>query len=151
MGMKPTGTCKSIGCDNPVDMMTAADFCPLCESGSGGTPAISEQYTVRTMEARRLSPLGGKPKGESSGGDNDYWMREITHPKRLEPYVAECEDIIESLGMTFQEGEAFKAIWRKAALRLGFGKPGDSDKRNAEKIAHFGQRMVAMATQSSPA
>lgn len=81
---------------------------------------------------------------ESSGGDNDYWVLHIDKPKRLPAYSVECEDVIEHLQMTFQEGEAFKALWRNGQLRLGNGKPGDSHYRNAQKVRHFGQRMEAM-------
>lgn len=81
---------------------------------------------------------------QSSGGNNDYYVLNVANPKRLDPYIAECEDLIETMQMTFQEGEAFKAIWRKCMLRLGFGKPDDSELRNAEKVKHFGQRMLAM-------
>lgn len=84
----------------------------------------------------------------SSGGDNDYWLIPVPHPKRLEPYTAEAEDIIEALGMSFQEGEAFKAIIRKCKARMGQGKPGDTALRNAEKVAHFGARMVAIETRA---
>jgi len=88
-------------------------------------------------------------KHTSSGSNNDYWLLYIKNPKRLTPYTAECEDIIEALDMSFQEGEAFKAIWRKAGQRLGKGKPGNTALRDAEKIAHFGQRMVAIEERNS--
>ena len=80
----------------------------------------------------------------SSGTDNNYWLLNIRNPKRLSPYNVECEDIIEAMNMSFQEGEAFKAIWRKAGQRMGNGKPGNTALRDAEKVAHFGRRMVAM-------
>jgi len=83
-------------------------------------------------------------KQESSGGDNDYWIARIDNPKRLGPYSAECEDLIELFQMTFQEGEAFKALWRKGQMRIGNGKPGDTLLRNSEKVFHFAGRMVAM-------
>jgi len=83
-------------------------------------------------------------KQESSGGDNDYWIARIDNPKRLKPYSAECEDLIELFQMTFQEGEAFKALWRKGQMRIGNGKPGDTLLRNSEKVYHFAGRMVAM-------
>lgn len=89
------------------------------------------------------SAASGSPS-ESSGGDNDYWLLPIKNPKRLDPYTAECEDIIEALEMSFQEGEAFKAIWRKCGQRLGNGKPGNTALRDAQKVAHFGKRMVAI-------
>lgn len=82
---------------------------------------------------------------ENSGGDVNYYRVEVTHPKRAEPYVAECEDIIAALGMDFFEGEAFKAAWRKAAQRtLGIGKAGNTALRDAEKMAHYGARCLAI-------
>lgn len=82
---------------------------------------------------------------ENSGGDVNYYRVEVAHPKRAEPYVAECEDIIAALGMDFFEGEAFKAAWRKAAQRtLGVGKAGNTALRDAEKMAHYGARCLAI-------
>lgn len=82
---------------------------------------------------------------ENSGGDVNYYRVEVAHPKRAEPYVAECEDIIAALGMDFFEGEAFKAAWRKAAQRtLGIGKAGNTALRDAEKMAHYGARCLAI-------
>ncbi len=79
----------------------------------------------------------------SDGGQQDYYLCKVTHPSRdVEPYQAECEDIIRHLGMTFDEGEAFKAIWRNCRLRDGDGKPGDSEVRNGEKVRHFGDGMI---------
>lgn len=83
-------------------------------------------------------------KDQSSGGDNDYWVARIDNPKRLTPYQAECEDLIEHFQMTFAEGNAFKALWRKGMDRVAKGKPGDTPLRNAEKVAYYGARMVAM-------
>jgi hypothetical protein len=74
---------------------------------------------------------------ELSGSNGNYYILRISHPLRaLEPYTAECTDIIEALDMTFSEGEAFKALWRRAAARLGNGKPGNSGIYDAEKM-HF--------------
>ena len=85
-------------------------------------------------------------KAELSGGNVNYYLAEIPNPKRLTPYTAECEDIIEALGMTFAEGCAFKAIWRSCAARtLGKLKPGQdkSGVYDAEKVVYYGNRMVA--------
>lgn len=84
---------------------------------------------------------------ESSGGPVSYYVVEITDPAREDhyPYIAHCQDIIEALGMDFNEGEAFKSIWRKAAARtLGVKKVDDNPLRNAEKVEYFGQRQVAV-------
>lgn len=83
-------------------------------------------------------------QGENSGGNVNYYLVEIKHPKRLKSYWAECEDIIEALGMNFAEGTAFKAIWRRCAQKkLGVKKEGDTPKRNAEKVIYYGERMLA--------
>lgn len=117
--------CKSIGCPNTA--VPGEDLCFPC------LPSI-----------HKVSSTAPPKKDPSSGGDNDYWLLDINDPKRLDPYKVECEDVIEALEMSFQEGEAFKAIWRKCAARLGNGKPGDSQVRNSEKVRHFGDRMVVM-------
>jgi hypothetical protein len=82
---------------------------------------------------------------EYTGKDVSYYLVKIESPKRLEPYEAECEDIIEALGMTFAEGCAFKAIWRKCAARtLGVAKAGyKGGLYDAEKAQYYGARMVA--------
>ena len=82
---------------------------------------------------------------KGTGKDVNYYLVDIKDPKRLTPYTAECEDIIEALGMTFAEGCAFKAIWRSCAARtLGLLKPGHDPEGiyDAEKSVYYGGRMV---------
>lgn len=87
---------------------------------------------------------------EYSGGSSDYYQVNITNtttPGRPE-YIAECNDIIEALGMNFAEGNAFKAIWRRAAQRtLGKRKAGAKDDGlyDAQKVEFFGARLVAQS------
>ena len=54
--------------------------------------------------------------------------------------VVECQDVIEALGLNFAEGNVFKAIWRKAAARLGNGKKGHTALYDAEKMLYFSER-----------
>jgi hypothetical protein len=81
-----------------------------------------------------------------TGGRVNYYLARIDHPQREDegvgPYQAECEDIIEALAMTPNEANAFKAIWRSAAARLGNGKPDHKALYDAEKIVHYGGRIV---------
>lgn len=107
--------------------------------GSGMLHTSCKPFSILSSK-----PAASGSPAESSGGDNDYWLLEIKDPKRLDPYTVECEDIIEAFEMTFQEGEAFKAIWRKCGQRMGNGKPGNTALRDAEKAAHFGNRMLAI-------
>lgn len=75
-----------------------------------------------------------------------YYRVEVPTPMspEMQPYSAECADIIEALDMTFNEGEAFKAIWRLAAARQGRVKStGAGPQYDADKVAHYGARVAA--------
>ena len=87
---------------------------------------------------------------EYSGGSVNYYKVEIRDPttEGVQPYTAECNDIIEALDMNFAEGNAFKALWRRAAQRtLGLRKAGAKDDGlyDAEKVEFFGARLVAQS------
>lgn len=85
-----------------------------------------------------------KNQEEYTGGSVNYYKVKINNPTTIkEPYEAECNDIIEALQMNYAEGNAFKAIWRKCAARLGNAKKGYTDGLyDSEKVVFFGQRMV---------
>lgn len=85
-----------------------------------------------------------KQQEEYTGGSVSYYKVFVGHPTTLEqPYYAECNDIIEALEMNYSEGNAFKAIWRKCAARLGNTKKGYTDGLyDSEKVVFFGERMV---------
>lgn len=99
------------------------------------------------MDASSDRPLTDQPRHWTlTGGSSRYYKVDVRSPTTgAEPYEGECNDFIEALQMTFAEGNAFKAIWRSAAARLGNGKPGTTALYDAEKVVFFGQRMVAMA------
>ena len=82
-------------------------------------------------------------EAKSSGGLNNYYLVGVDKPQRSTqaPYQAECEDIIEALELTFDEGNIFKEIWRSANARKGNGKPGNTPLRGAEKILHYAGRV----------
>lgn len=80
---------------------------------------------------------------KDSGADGSYYEVDIPHPKSGKPYRAECLDIIEALKMDFNEGNAFKALWRRAAGRLGNVKKGNEDPLyDAQKIEFYGNRIL---------
>lgn len=118
-------SCHNVDCDN----------CPMSRGQTLGE--------VRESVAPKSDPT-------YTGGSADYYQVSITKtttPGRPE-YIAECNDIIEALGMNFAEGNAFKAIWRRAAQRtLGLRKAGAKDDGlyDAEKVEFFGARMVAQS------
>jgi hypothetical protein len=85
---------------------------------------------------------------EYTGGSVSYYRVHVANPTKIDkPYDAECNDIIEALGMNYAEGNAFKAIWRSCAARnLGLGKEGYKDGLyDAEKTEFYGHRMVVQA------
>jgi hypothetical protein len=88
-----------------------------------------------------------------SGGRVNYYLVEVPNPQREDQpaYRAECEDIIQALGMTFDEGCAFKALWRTANARKGNGKPGNDALRDMEKVVHYGGRLVRQLKENSDA
>lgn len=84
---------------------------------------------------------------EYTGGSVSYYAVNVETPTSGgAPYTAECNDIIEALGMSYAEGNAFKAIWRMCAARKGLSKKGYTDGLyDAEKVVFFGKRLVAQA------
>lgn len=121
---------RCISCEHG-DKEVFEDPCKACVYFDKWTPAPP------ALEAR--AP-------EYTGGSVSYYRVQITSPTSgSDAYQAECNDIIEALGMNYAEGNAFKAIWRKCAARtLGKAKAGYEDGLyDAEKVVFFGQRMVS--------
>lgn len=109
--------------------------------------------SIIKLDRVTLWPNGQRPNGindgcrepEFTGGNVNYYVVPVPDPKRLDAYTAECEDIIQALGMTFAEGCAFKAIWRSAAARtLGLKKTGQDAHGvyDAEKVIYYGNEML---------
>lgn len=101
---------------------------------------------VRWRYAPLQAPTTPAPSGGGKLTGNHYYRVTVIEPIAPDvlPYVAECADIIEALGMTFNEGEAFKAIWGLAAARQGRVKAtGSGPKYDADKVAHYGARIAA--------
>ncbi|ATA65254.1 hypothetical protein HOR94_gp11 [Leclercia phage 10164-302] len=96
------------------------------------------------------TPKEQPKEGTYTGGSADYYQVKVTNTttEGRPEYIAECNDIIEALGMNFAEGNAFKALWRRAAQRtLGMRKAGAKDDGlyDAEKVEFFGARLVAQS------
>lgn len=106
-----------------------------------------EHVAVAKGSKEEVDEALGIKRDEYTGGSSNYYKVFVKNPTTLEePYEAECNDIIESLKMTFAEGNAFKAIWRKAKARQGVKKKGyDNGVYDSEKVVFFGQRMLVEA------
>ena len=94
-----------------------------------------------------MSKSNENAAGEYTGGSVSYYTVKVDTPTSGgAAYTAECNDIIESLGMNYAEGNAFKAIWRSCAARQGNAKTGYKDGvYDAEKVVFFGQRMLVQS------
>lgn len=113
-------------------------------SGPNGLVAGTAWENKSAVEQGKPPP-GYVAPPEKSGGSVDYYKVLITNPtSKGDPYTAECNDVIEALGMDYAEGNAFKAIWRSCAERtLGKKKVGGDAVYDAEKVIFFGTRMLA--------
>lgn len=92
-------------------------------------------------------------KTENSASHCEYYHAPVTHPSnpgQSQPYVANCEDIIQALGLTFDEGCEFKSIWRRARGRQGFLKAESTALRDAQKAVHYAGRVLALEMRKSP-
>lgn len=108
-----------------------------------------DHVTVAEGSNQEVDKAFGTKREQYTGGSSDYYKVYVKNPTTLpEPYEAECNDIIEALKMTFAEGNAFKAIWRKAKARQGVKKKGyDNGLYDSEKVVFFGERMVVEAKE----
>ena len=78
---------------------------------------------------------------ENSGGSCDYYKLDINCPLHLQPYSAECGDIMDALELTPNEANIFKELWRTAASRQGKHKASHTTLRAAEKYVFFANRI----------
>jgi hypothetical protein len=81
----------------------------------------------------------------NTGHDVNYYLVRVDHPKRLDPYTMEVEDIIEALDMTFAEGCVFKALIRSCmARKTGVIKANyDGVVYDSEKMVYYSKRRLA--------
>ncbi|ABL96806.1 hypothetical protein BcepF1.075 [Burkholderia phage BcepF1] len=122
----------------------------MCDGFVGAGIAATTPAEVESM-AQTLKLIAQHSRGEFgagqaelSGGRTNYYLIRVENPQREEQpaYTAECEDIIEALNMTFDEGCEFKALWRTAAARLGNRKQGHTALYDAQKRVHYATRSL---------
>ena len=132
---------KTKACTWHGGTLNRAPDCPGCDTSKRRKATIQpDKPWSRTETAAQ----------QKTGGSVDYYKCHVADPISGCPaYTAESIDIIEALGMTFAEGEAFKAIWRTCTGRMGGAVKADNKALyNAEKVEFFGARMVRAAKRS---
>lgn len=98
------------------------------------------------MEVKNLA---GEKQTVITGSNVNYYLIEVPNPKRLEPYVCEVEDLIESLDMTFAEGTILKSLIRLCKLRQDLGKPNSNPIYESEKIKYYADRLIVITKNKS--
>ncbi len=76
-----------------------------------------------------------------TGGHVNYYLIDVKKPKRLEPYIAEVEDLIETLNMNFAEGSLLKSLIRLCKFKQNQGKNGSTNVYESEKIQYYAERI----------
>ena len=74
-----------------------------------------------------------------SGDNGPYY--DVTLP---DGRTVSCNDVIDALGMSFNRGEAFKALWRMGR------KPGTPALYDAEKVGYYGARELERLRRDEP-
>ena len=123
-------------------MIERKDCAPCAHNTKEGCALWRECLDSATPYKLWESSVMAQP--ENSGAHAAYYELTIQRPKSGgAAYKAECQDIIEALKMDFNEGNAFKALWRRAAGRLGNVKKGNEDPLyDAQKIKFYGTRIL---------
>lgn len=87
-------------------------------------------------------------KLEAQATQCEYYEAPVEHPQNPRqggvPYIPNCEDIIQALGLTFDEGCEFKSLWRRGRARQGFVKAESTPLRDAQKAYHYAGRVLAL-------
>lgn len=81
---------------------------------------------------------------EIDAGDScDYYKVKVNHTVDYKiPYEAECAEITYALGLTHEEANMFKEIWRMATARKGITKKGNSRIRGLKKIRWYSEWLI---------
>ncbi len=114
-----------------------------------------EQWDAASRVVRGVQPkhtfLDDYPKQQDSGSNGNYYKAQalVTYADNVVEATVECNDIIEALHMNFAEGNAQKALWRKANARLGNAKEGHSPLYDAQKVKWSGNRLIEQANRDA--
>ena len=105
------------------------------EAKSPATNARQSNMAGLAAELQKLS--------KDNGSNGSYYEVDCVSHKDGREYVAECQDIIDALQMTFNEGNTFKSLWRLAAARIGKVKgAGGQELYDAQKVEFYGKRVL---------
>lgn len=142
---------REFGHHKTITWMRYAHSVHTVEAAAEIRGALSDALSSDDRE-RIQADLDDEHSVEFTGGSVSYYRVRVKCPTTagVEPYTAECNDIIEALGLDYAEGNVLKAVWRIAAARNGLRKKGHDDNvYDSEKIVFFGERMLVAAREQS--
>lgn len=136
--------------DSP-GLTLAGIYTTICNQEDGCIRVMLDEGESSWYSAGSFEPYEEETTEEHTGGSSSYYTIHIPFPttQYALPYTAECNDLIETLGMTPAEANVFKAIWRGAAARQGKKKKGNNAVYDAEKCVFFSGRMLVAAKREN--
>ncbi len=139
--------CKTQFVDLPIPYSSLPTL-PVIKDLDDLIQRIERSETLPSVEKGEDLPQFD-PKVKENNGDNGNYYDILLSNKDGQEILVRCLDVIEHLQMTFPEGEAFKAIWRKSAARLGNGKADHNPVYDAKKIRFYGESIERMALKEA--
>ena len=129
----------------PADKTSCSTCAHNTPSGCALTDFVDKCLSVAPAQYHKwIAKTPAKVEVKQDNGSNgSYYEVDCVSHKDGREYMVECQDIIDALQMTFNEGNTFKSLWRLAAARLGKVK-GDGGKElyDAQKVEFYGKRVL---------
>lgn len=124
-----------------IEQAAAASAAKMGDDASKLFSIETENLTKQIQKASK-TPAKAEVK-QDNGSNGSYYEVDCVSHKDGHAYMAECQDIIDALQMTFNEGNTFKSLWRLAAARLGKVKgEGGKELYDAQKVEFYGKRVL---------
>jgi len=105
------------------------------------------QWLEACFKRGKLGMPAWEPGEESQASQCNYYQVLVARPQNPDqngvPYILNCEDMIQALEMTFDEGCETKSLFRRCRARQGFAKAESTAVRDAAKAVHYAKRILA--------
>ena len=140
----PIGSAFAANSGRIMSSIEQAAAASAAKMGDDASKLFSIETRTLTKQMQKAAKAPAKVEANKDNGSNgSYYEVDCVSHKDGREYMVECQDIIDALQMTFNEGNTFKSLWRLAAARLGKVK-GDGGKElyDAQKVAFYGKRVL---------
>lgn len=140
----PIGSAFAANSELIMSSIEQAAAASAAKMGDDALKLFSTETGPLTKQIQRVAKTPAKAEVKQNNGSNgSYYEVDCVSHKDGREYLAECQDIIDALQMTFNEGNTFKSLWRLAAARLGKVKgEGGKELYDAQKVEFYGKRVL---------